>query len=460
MINNTLLIHIGMPKTGTSALQKFLFANASKLEKYGWAYPVLLDQKDINSERLMMIEQSGNGRDLYVEGVLNNHKSEWNTGIEIISTHLKVRNVILSSEDISEYETDKFLEGVKEKCENVKVVIYLRRQDREIESIYNEHIKSAGEYNTFQEFITSDDSYKTWVDYLSKLDTISRIVGKENLIVRIYEKQQLIGNDTVTDFLSVLGIPADKEEWIRSKGANLSVGGNYLEINRLINSAQSADHHFDSWDIKYDVRDICVELSSFFNQKKGEHGFFVPDERKKFLKKFARDNERIAREYLQREDGTLFYDERMDFAVYETNQYSEFEADIVRVFASLIFAQDRRTKNLIERKCGELSGKLLMKDILQKSEERQLLLFGKGYKCHKLFEAVENIPAALIADNDISKQGTTLNGVQVRYAKGITNWRKYFVVVTCEKTDEIEVQLHDYGLKKERDYILAKEYGF
>ena len=201
MINNTLLIHIGMPKTGTSALQKFLFANASKLEKYGWAYPVLLDQKDINSERLMMIEQSGNGRDLYVEGVLNNHKSEWNTGIEIISTHLKVRNVILSSEDISEYETDKFLEGVKEKCENVKVVIYLRRQDREIESIYNEHIKSAGEYNTFQEFITSDDSYKTWVDYLSKLDTISRIVGKENLIVRIYEKQQLIGNDTVTDFL-------------------------------------------------------------------------------------------------------------------------------------------------------------------------------------------------------------------------------------------------------------------
>ena len=186
----------------------------------------------------------------------------------------------------------------------------------------------------------------------------------------------------------------------------------------------------------------------------------MPDERKKFLEKFARDNERIAKEYLQREDGTLFYDERMDFAVYETNQYSEFEADIVRVFASLIFAQDRRTKNLIERKCGELSGKLLMKDISQKSEGRQLLLFGKGYKCHKLFKAVESIPAELIADNDISKQGTTLNGVQVRYAKDIANWSKYFVVVTCEKTDEIEVQLHDYGLKKERDYILAKEYGF
>lgn len=89
-----------------------------------------------------------------------------------------------------------------------------------------------------------------------------------------------------------------------------------------------------------------------------------------------------------------------------------------------------------------------------------MLLFGKGYKCHKLFKAVESIPAELIADNDISKQGTTLNGVQVRYAKDIANWSKYFVVVTCEKTDEIEVQLHDYGLKKERDYILAKEYGF
>lgn len=457
-MSNTLLIHIGMPKTGTSALQKFLFLNAEKLEPYGWSYPILANE-NIGPEELLLVELSGNGRDMYTQGVLNNNKAEWNKGIEAALRHLNNKNVIISSEDISEYETDKFIAGVKEKYENVRVIIYLRRQDREVESIYKEHIKSAGEYGTFKEFIASYDSYKPWVDYLSKLNSISQIIGKENLIVRIYEKQQLVGNDTVTDFLSVLSIPLDKDEWIRSGTINPSIGGNYLEINRLINSVQSVDSIPVSWAVKSDFQDVCLALSSTFNQEKGERGFFSSEERKKFLDRFVSENEQIAREYLHREDGILFYDERMDYPTHETNQYSNFEADMIRVFTEILYVQNRRLESLVERKCGELSGKLLMKDVSLKSRGRKLLLFGGGYKCRKLFKVVENLPAVLIADNDLTKQGTALNNVQIRYAKDIADWKQYFVIVTCEKTDEIEEHLCSLGLKKETDYILAMEYG-
>lgn len=51
-MSNILLIHIGMPKTGTTALQNFLLVNNDKLEKYGWCYPILNDGQAGELERL------------------------------------------------------------------------------------------------------------------------------------------------------------------------------------------------------------------------------------------------------------------------------------------------------------------------------------------------------------------------------------------------------------------------
>ncbi|MBR1598061.1 MAG: hypothetical protein IJ661_04000 [Lachnospiraceae bacterium] len=39
--DNTLYLHIGMPKSGTSAIQTFLYKNNEKLKSYGYEYPDL-----------------------------------------------------------------------------------------------------------------------------------------------------------------------------------------------------------------------------------------------------------------------------------------------------------------------------------------------------------------------------------------------------------------------------------
>lgn len=477
---NKLLVHIGMPKTGTTALQNFLSINNDILEKYGWSYPSL------NEERTTALghweqKTTGNGYQMYDAWVVNNFKPEWDKWMKIVLKLLEERNVIISAENIYECGTNKFIEALKEEYENIKVAIYLRRQDRAIESRYNEHVKAGDKFDTFQEFVDSDDTYKHSLEYKLKLDEIGQIVGKENVIVRVYEKQQLTGNNTITDFLSVLEIPTSNDDWKKSKQTNVFLGGNYLEIKRIINSVRSVDSVLESkngiwswsdWNVLTNFQETCLKLSGFFNQEKGEHGFFTLDKRKEFLGKFASCNEQVAREYLHREDGILFYDSQMEYPTYELDQSSSFETDIIRVFAAMMYVQDQRAEKLLKEKSDEfedkykelkekthkLGGRLLISDALQKAKGRKLMFFGAGHNCKMLFDAVGNITEALIVDNDVKKRGDVLGGIEVKYAGDIVGWQEYFVVVTCWRTGEIEEQLCSYGLKKEKDYILMNKY--
>lgn len=38
----TCYVHIGLPKTGTTSIQEFLFANHAQLKQQGYLYPVSL----------------------------------------------------------------------------------------------------------------------------------------------------------------------------------------------------------------------------------------------------------------------------------------------------------------------------------------------------------------------------------------------------------------------------------
>lgn len=217
----TLLIHIGMPKTGTTALQNFMLNNNDKLEKHGWCYPVLSGNSKMDDLERWELETVGNGYKMYDALIESQNVSEWDKGMNILLKFLKNRNVILSTEYIYEHGTEEFIENIKKIYGNIKVVVYLRRQDRVIESRYNQYIKSGVECERFLKFLDSEYIPDGLLDFLLKLDSISRVIGKENLVVRVYEKQQLIGNDIITDFLSILGIPRYPEdlEWKKVNGS-------------------------------------------------------------------------------------------------------------------------------------------------------------------------------------------------------------------------------------------------
>lgn len=453
-MKNTLLIHIGKMKTGTTALQVFLYENREKLRQYGWCYPDL--KKELPElQTWFLANKEKNGTVFYTtEGNVDVTSENWNRTWETVLRSLEKYNVVISSEEIDNQDTEKFLAGAKEKYDNIKVVVYLRRQDKAVESLWNQEIKGGWTCAaTIQEFISEDVVENFY--YLKKLDRISEIIGKENVIVKAYEKQQFCGtNNTITsDFLSILGINPDEDEWKDCYFPNPRLEGNYLEIKKVFNSIQLAQSASTK---EGQYAQSFMALSQFFYPEKKNEGYFTLDERKKFLEQFYADNSKIAQEYLHREDGKLFYDNNMDYPLYDVVPRNAFTDDMIRAFSTLICMQNDSMQKMFQffRRQNYFFAR---KFLLQNMQGRKLIFFGAGYWCCELMRN-ENFPISLIIDNDKEKSGKVLYGVKVVYAEEIIDWSKYFVVVTCANTCEIERQLQRKGLYKEKDYVLAKEY--
>lgn len=468
-MNNTLLLHMGMPKTGSTALQYFLFINRDNLEMYGWRYPLLVSElPDVQGDQSIVT----NGNFFYkliheFEYELDTESDAWDKKWNQVLKHLESKNVILSSEAISVHETEKFLAGAVKKYSNIKAVIYLRRQDRAVESFYNNRIKDGVFDGTFKDYLDSDE-VKEMCHYMPKLQLISQIIGKENLFVRVYEKRQFSGKkrSIENDFLSILNIDRSEIDWKECGVQNPSLYGNYYDIRQIFNSLYGIDDSLDQEVRKWEYNDLFMKLSNFFHKDKEERGYFNLEDRKEFLNQFLLENKQIAREFLDREDEILFYDDRMDYPLYERNEYNSFEADIIRVFFAMICTQNLRMDHYLQgyqkmkNNYYAIVKKLLMLEIGLKSKERKILLFGAGNKCGEFIDVANNLPIALIVDNDRNKDGAIFkNGIEIIHTSKIKNWSEYFTIVTCIKTDEMEIQLQEIGLNKEEDYILAKEYG-
>lgn len=454
-MSNILLIHIGRHKTGSTAIQALLHNNKANLEEYGWCYPDLKKElPEIEGNRFTDIK---NGELFYTDTHRIDEDSEkWDTIWDKILEHLKHKNVIISAEEFFMWDTDKFLAGAKRKYENIKVVVYLRRQDRAIESSWNQDVKDAnGCCQTFCEYVKTNEAELEYCHYLRKLDSISRIVSKENLIVKVYEKNQLLKAEhgMACDFLSIIGIEPDWNKWIDVSVQNLRMYGNhYMELKRVFNTLQFFDKDTKIEELwEYGV--IFVVLSHAYAKKEADGGYFTIEERRDFMQQFVLENEQVAREYLHREDGVLFYDDKMDYPVYDTHICTPFEEELIRLFSTMIRHEHKETQKVKKQNAINTS-KLLLFNM----RGRQLLLFGAGVRCRLLLDTID-LPVTAIVDNDEKKRGQMFDeNIQVIWTKDIECWSDYFVVVTCEKTDEIEMQLQDLGLKREEDYVLAKDY--
>jgi hypothetical protein len=289
-MNKKIYIHIGTHKTGTSAIQDFLLLNRKTLARRGVLYPQKSRRDYVDSQE---------GEYIVPEKKYRNYAA---------LVHLcrrKDKNVILSSETFSLITNVSAMKAALGDA-NAVIICYLRRQDNVLQSLYNQSVKGGGYYKDIGDFV-----FPHPLDYFELLGRWAAVFGKENIVVRPYEKQQFKDNDLISDFLSIVGLELTVDFARLAKNANPRLPLEALEYMRLLNSLLRDKKMSKA--IKKRLIPYCLErfkdstASLYFEQS-----LFTPAQKRAILERYAPSNQRVAREYLGRPDGLLFRDTKED----------------------------------------------------------------------------------------------------------------------------------------------------
>ena len=285
-----LIIHIGTPKTASSALQTSLSCNQALLSEndiyfleYSWqknAYVV----RDIDWNDQDSLEQERKKLEGMIDVVAENRV--------LLSCSEYIGNLDRCFEDAREMAFK--LDAITRKYTR-KIVVYIRRQDEFIESTYAQYVKQGASYS-FRDFMRQFDVYQ--FDWYRLIGIFMEVFGPENIVIRPYEKSQLYEGDVVRDFYRILGI--NTLAILQQHGySNRGYSPAGLEIARVYNRVFK--HNDDK-----KVRMKNVLQSKMPKQHFDKFYFFQFEDRKKILSFYEKSNRQLAREYLQRENAILF----------------------------------------------------------------------------------------------------------------------------------------------------------
>ena len=352
-----LSLHIGSPKTGTTAIQFFLEENSAVLKERGICYPVLPRKyaKGILANRnAHVILQAAfervnpdNVSDEYREITVKNKTA-------LVKRIADYDHVIMSDERIwvdGARKPDLWpaIKAVAEELgfDEIDIIVYLRRQDQFVSSLWNQYIKSEARLrSTLPNYAKARKTHRV-LDYDTALSHIEDCFGREHVAVRVFDREQLAHGDARYDFCDILGIEIDDRLVFPDEGQNPSIANsNITEIKRQANHAPS-----------YRSTDNFLSSAAKNTVLRSDRASALPlQARDKLLDRYAEGNARIARDYLGRDDGVLF--KSPDDAPVEWKYDSRsFSNDIIRFFSEALSIEHTKRVDA-EHRIVELEKKL------------------------------------------------------------------------------------------------------
>ncbi|SHF00444.1 hypothetical protein SAMN04487965_1144 [Microbulbifer donghaiensis] len=205
----TLYLHIGFHKTASSSLQLALKRHADRLLEQGYEF-VSLGKKGNSSAAVDVRKQDGR---LFFS---------LNQRLEQLLADSRGQRVIVSGEHFSFLHTAEEIEKVRDVCrkifDDIVVIVYLRRQDRQAMSFKQQAARaSERDWSSSSKlmghsegaFPELTDDVKTYYDYFAKLQLWAQGFGRDSLRVRDFDVARKCQGDIVTDFAALLGGEVD-----------------------------------------------------------------------------------------------------------------------------------------------------------------------------------------------------------------------------------------------------------
>lgn len=333
----TLYIHIGTSKTGTTTIQTYCGINREQLKSKGVLFPIMPYHYD-------RITKNRNGHFLYANiyenGVRNKEKEEQVLKQEldyIVDCFKDYDNVLLSEESIWWATATrrkglwKYLqEHSQQNNYQVKIIVYLRRQDQFMMSRYNQILKTdtgGGTQRFYEYFKDMNGKYKCVMNYRQRLDYMAKFFPKENIVVKRFDRSYFYNGDINADFLHILGVEIDDTFAELPKDENLGISVQSGELKRVLNRLGTMT--FAENQKLLQMLNECEELLP-----KREVSIMTTEHIEKFMKKFIDDNESIAVDYIG--DGKPMFDynyKKKPVWSYEDKNYHE---EVILFFAKAI----------------------------------------------------------------------------------------------------------------------------
>lgn len=345
---STLYLHIGTPKTGTSAIQDFCDANRAQLRRRGCTFPSFAPYRHV---------RVGRNAHFMVEYLIAGFQQASPAGKlwrqyfdEIEEAFRDTPNVLLSDEGLwerSRGEGQPLWSEVKREADargfDVKIIVYLRRQDQYLGSSWMQSVKvpwaNYGWQTWPEAFAQAVDDEQH--DYFSHLEQIAAVFGRENIITRIYERRCFANGDILSDFLNIFGFVMD-DEFVRLKAdVNPSLTGNICEIKRILNNLPyEGDERLPL------LRWAAIECS-LLDEERAPTSLFTAQELADFLTLCEPSNRQLARAYFGTDEPLFSLPGQLP-PKWEQND-STMIASVVRYFGTIIVQQQREIDELKSR---------------------------------------------------------------------------------------------------------------
>src|SRR5690625_6647623 len=189
--DSTFFLHIGIQKTGSTTIQKILQQNIKELEKEKIKY---LGRLPVLTRKIRVIEE----HDPAIIHTLRQQIKE-EMGDESLSGKYILSNEKFAGDKMVGYKNQPVnaknrFKALKPLDVNVKIIVFLRRQDDFLESTYAQRIYS-GSTLTFEEFFKNfDTSHFHWDELV---DSYADYFGSSNVIVHRYDQNFLPHKDSL-----------------------------------------------------------------------------------------------------------------------------------------------------------------------------------------------------------------------------------------------------------------------
>ena len=297
-----LYLHIGTAKTGTTSIQQFLLQNRKPLlERFNLLTPKTgRDSREGSHHPLAFSFVEKQQRNAFHN---TNSPQQYAKSMqrELKGNHA---DVLLTSECfwLSRLGLPQFIKEVFPDY-HVKVVMYARQIDQYVEAAWSQHVKGRIFTDSFDTFVQGFRYFNyNWPKYWQTE------LGLDNssVIIAPYESCQFFENTLLDDFVyRLVGERIPKDFQLPEKFANPRLLRDALEYMLLVNQSAKACKKKDTFRRKLVAFSQAKSASE--NTAFRSHGLLSQPQRLELLESAKPDDTKIAREYLGREDGKLFY---------------------------------------------------------------------------------------------------------------------------------------------------------